>query len=319
MIPFDGLDQVAYFTNETLFYDLKALPERLLVVGGGPIGCEMAQVFQRLGSQVILLDRGDRILGKEREEMSHILADQLTKEGLEIILEHDLKGFDSATSAIITNKSSQEEISVNFDACLLAIGRGLNHGSLQLEKANVELTERKKIKVNDYLQTNQKHIYVVGDAVGSYQFSHGAEKHVNLLRHNFKSMFDKKHHIKGLSWVTFTDPEIATFGFSEEYLKENKISYWRQDQEFSRDDRAITSDYSYGKMTLFVTTDRNKSSRKILGGSLIAPMAGDIMQELHLATITDLCLDDFLKKVYAYPTASRINQQTIKGIVDYKG
>lgn len=319
VIPFDGLDQVAYYTNETLFYDLKALPERLLVVGGGPIGCEMAQVFQRLGSQVILLDRGDRILGKEREEMSHILADQLTKEGLEIILEHDLKGFDSATSAIITNKSSQEEISVNFDACLLAIGRGLNHGSLQLEKANVELTERKKIKVNDYLQSNQKHIYVVGDAVGSYQFSHGAEKHVNLLRHNFKSMFDKKHHIKGLSWVTFTDPEIATFGFSEEYLKENKISYWRQDQEFSRDDRAITSDYSYGKMTLFVTTDRNKSSRKILGGSLIAPMAGDIMQELHLATITDLCLDDFLKKVYAYPTASRINQQTIKGIVDYKG
>ena len=187
VIPFDGLDQVAYYTNETLFYDLKALPERLLVVGGGPIGCEMAQVFQRLGSQVILLDRGDRILGKEREEMSHILADQLTKEGLEIILEHDLKGFDSATSAIITNKSSQEEISVNFDACLLAIGRGLNHGSLQLEKANVELTERKKIKVNDYLQTHQKHIYVVGDEVRSYQFSHGAEKHVNLLRYNFKS------------------------------------------------------------------------------------------------------------------------------------
>jgi len=318
VIPFKGLGQIQYYTNETLFYELKSLPDRLLVVGGGPIGCEMAQVFQRLGTQVSLLDRGDRILRKEREEMSHILEDRLAREGIEIILGHDLKHFSDENTAIIEEKATKKERSISFDACLLAIGRGLNHSSLKLENARVELTDRKKIKVNDYLQTSQKHIYVVGDAVGSYQFSHGAEKHVNLLRHNFKSMFDRKHHIKGLSWVTFTDPEIATFGFSEEYLKENKISYWRQDQDFSRDDRAITGDYGYGKMTLFVTRDRNKSNRKILGGSLIAPMAGDIMQELHLATITDLCLDDFIKKVYAYPTASRINQQTIKGIVDYK-
>lgn len=319
VIPFEGLEQTAYYTNETLFYDLPELPDRMLIVGGGPIGCEMAQVFQRLGSQVTLLDRGDRLLGKEREKMSRVLEDKFKSEGITVIFGHDLKKFEGKTTAIIENRSSKEHKSVEFDACLLAIGRGLNHGSLELENAQVELTERKKIKVNDYLQTSQKHIYVVGDAAGSYQFSHGAEKHVNLLRHNFKNLFDKKHHIKGLSWVTFTDPEIATFGYSEEYLQENKISYWRQDQDLGHDDRAITGDYSYGQMTLFVSTERNKLKRKILGGSLIAPGAGDIVQELHLATTADLCLADFLDKVYAYPTASRINQQTIKGIVAYKG
>jgi len=291
----------------------------MLIVGGGPIGCEMAQVFQRLGSQVTLLDRGQRLLGKEREEMSKILEVKLKSEGMNIIFGHDLKKFEGSTTAIIENKESKERKSVEFDACLLAIGRGLNHASLQLENAQVELTERGKIKVNDYLQSSQKHIYVVGDAVGSYQFSHGAEKHVNLLRINFKKLFDKKHTLKGLSWVTFTDPEIATFGFSESYLQENNISYWRQDQDLGHDDRAITGDYSYGQMTLFVSTERNKLKRKILGGSLIAPGAGDIVQELHLATTADICLADFIDKVYAYPTASRINQQTIKGIVAYEG
>ena len=132
-------------------------------------------------------------------------------------------------------------------------------------------------------------------------------------------MFDTKHHIKGLSWVTFTDPEIASFGYTEEYLQENNIKYWRQDQPFDKDDKAITAEYDYGKITLFVSMDRNKRKRKIYGGTIVSPNAGEIMQELHLATTADLCLADFLDKVYAYPTASRVNQQAIKGIVNYEG
>ncbi len=317
-IPFDGLDQMESYTNESLFYEMKTLPENFVVIGGGPIGCEMAQVFQRLGSQVTIVDRGTKLLAKERDEASQILMERFEKEGITLLMNHDVVKFEDGNSAIVKNRETNEEISIEADACLIAIGRGMNHSSLNVAAAGIEETERKKIVINDYLQTTAKHIYVVGDAAGMYQFSHGAEKHVNLLRHNFKHLLDKKHTVKGLSWVTFTEPEIATFGFTESYLKENNISYWRQDQQFNQDDKAITAEYDYGKITLFVSNDRNKLKRKILGGTIVSPNAGEIMQELHLATTADICLADFMDKVYAYPTASRINQQTIKGIVNYE-
>ncbi len=318
-IPFEGIEQVTYFNNETLFFDMKVLPEQLLVVGGGPIGAEMAQVFRRLGSEVTIADFGPRLLGKEREEDSQILMKKFEEEGIRLLMKHALVRFENATTAIIKDRDTEEEKSVSLNACLMAIGRGLNHGSLNVSAAGIDETEKGALVINDYLQTSVKHIYAVGDAAGMYQFSHGAEKHVNLLRHNFKHMLDKKHHIKGLSWVTFTDPEVASFGYTENYLKENNIKYWRQDQFFDKDDKAITAEYDYGKITLFVSMESNKRKRKILGGTIVSPNAGEIMQELHLATTADICLADFMDKVYAYPTASRINQQTIKGIVNYKG
>jgi len=121
-----------------------------------------------------------------------------------------------------------------------------------------------------------------------------------------------------LSWVTFTQPEIATFGRTEAYLKENNINYWRQDQEFKKDDRAIVDEYTYGKITLFLTqkTFWNKE-RKILGGSIIAPNAGELMQELTLAMETGLSIQQIYDKIYAYPVASRINQQTVQGVLEY--
>ncbi len=318
-IPFDGIDTVQHLNNETLFYDLKELPDRLLVVGGGPIGCEMAQAFNRLGSEVTVVDRAATILSKERPEISEILKTRLIEEGIQIINDTDLKRFSDSKTAEVENRTSKQGQTIQFDLALMAIGRGLNHASLKVAAAGIQETEKGKIIINDYLQTSNSSVYVVGDAAGMYQFSHGAEKHVNLLRHNLSSLIKKKHSLKGLSWVTFTDPEVASFGYTEAYLKEHKINYWRQDQDFGHDDRAITADYTYGHMTLLVSNDRIKSRRKILGGSIIAPHAGDIMQELHLATTSDICLHDFIEKVYAYPTASRINQQTIMGIVNYKG
>ena len=149
-----------------------------------------------------------------------------------------------------------------------------------------------------------------------YQFSHGAEKHISLLKHNFKSNFDKKHDIQNLSWVTFTDPEVATFGFQEEELQKRDIKYWRQDQSFDKDDRAIVGEYTYGKITLFLSEKTFwNSSRKILGGTIISPNAGEIVQELMLAANEELPIEAIYNKLYAYPTQSRINQQTIMGVV----
>ena len=317
-IPFEGIDQVEQvFTNENLFFEMKKLPQRLLVVGGGPIGCEMGQVFQRFGSQVTLVNRSERILGKEREEMSQILTDQFRKEGIEIINQASLKSFPTPTSAIVEIKGEGNR-TFDFDAVLLSIGRVLNLEDLQLEKGGVQIDERGKMILNNYLQTTNPKVFAAGDCAGMYQFSHGAEKHIRLLENNFQNNFCEKHSAEDLSWVTFTDPEIATFGLTEEYLKENNISYWRQDQDFGRDDRAIVGEYTYGKIALFLTPKRFwKKGRRILGGSIIAPNAGEIMQELQLAMQADLAIDTILEKLYAYPTASRINQQTVMGVINY--
>ena len=314
-IPFKGIDQVKVYTNENLFYDMKKLPERLLVVGGGPIGCEMAQTFQRFGSQVTIVDRGDRILNKEREEYSQILSEQLRKEGIEIINNASLVEFSSSHSAKI-DVAGKGILDIEFDVVLMSIGRVLNLEDLQLEKGGIETDDRGKMILDHCLRTTNKRVYASGDAAGMYQFSHGAELHTRLLKYNFENNFTKSHNADNLSWVTFTQPEIATFGHSEEYLQKNNIEYWRQDQDFSKDDRAIVDEYSYGKITLFLTpiTFWNKK-RRIIGGTIIAPNAGELMQELTLAMEMELPIDAINDKIYAYPVATRINQQTIKGVM----
>ena len=316
-IPFKGIDQVKAYTNETLFYEMTELPDRLLVVGGGPIGCEMAQTFQRFGSEVTIIDMADRILNKERAEYSQILTEQLTKEGITIINKAKLQEFSSANSAII-EVEGQGVKNLEFDAVLMSIGRVLNLEDIKLENANVELGERGRVILDDYLRTTNKKIFVLGDAAGKYQFSHGAELHTRLLKYNFQNNFSKKHNAEFLSWVTFTQPEIATFGHTEEHLKANGIEYWRQDQDFSKDDRAVVDEYTYGKITLFLTpkTFWNKS-RRIIGGTIIAPNAGELMQELTLAMEAELPIEKIYEKIYAYPVASRINQQAIMGVIRY--
>ena len=316
-IPFKGIEQVKVFTNENLFYEMDTLPDRLLVVGGGAIGCEMAQVFQRFGSQVTLVNRGDRILGKERADYSEILTNQFEKEGIQVLNNANLLEFPSATTALIETKEKEKK-TIEFDAVLMAIGRVLNLEDLQLAKGGIDLTEKGKPVLDDYLRSTNKRVFFSGDAAGMYQFSHGAEMHTRLLQKNFESNFGEKHDAKYLSWVTFTQPEIATFGRTEAYLKEHNIDHWRQDQEFKDDDRAIVDEYRYGKITLFLTpkTFWNKE-RKILGGTIIAPNAGELMQELTLAMETGLSIQQIYDKIYAYPVASRINQQTVQGVLEY--
>ncbi len=314
MIPFKGIEKVEHYNNETLFYKLKQLPERLLVIGGGAIGCEMGQTFQRLGSQVTLVNRGDRILSAERPDSSKILAEKFEEEGIQIINNSSLKEFTDANTAIIENKA-KEQRELKFDVVLFAIGRVLNYDDLNLKAGGVKTNERGRIVLDDYLQTSNKKVYVAGDAAGMYKFSHGAEKHIKLLTHNFKHFFKKKHSINNLSWVTFTDPEVATFGLTEKQLKEQGKNYWRQDQFFHDDDRAIVGEFQYGKVTLFLSPKRPWSKRKILGGSIIAPNAGEIIQELLLAANEGVPMRAIYEKLYAYPVASRINQQTVMGVV----
>lgn len=291
-------------TNETVFYNLKELPERLLVIGGGPIGCELGQAMSRLGSKVTLVNRGSQIMGKERDDFRDTMADLFRKEGITVINEAEVMSFSDGNTAIL-KKENGEKGEVEFDAVLLSIGRIVRTEGMDLDKAGVEV-DKGKIVVDDYYRSTNKNVFVVGDAMGREQFSHGAEMHNRDLIVNFMSPFPlRKHSLKNFSWVTFTDPEVATFGWSEKDLKDKNIAYTKIEQDFHEDDRAITANYhSYSKLVLYLSKKSlfNRTV-KILGGTMMAPHAGDLIQELLTANIAGLDVNTIFNKVYPYPVA----------------
>lgn len=225
----------------------------------------------------------------------------------------DIGSFPSANEAIIKLKDGSTK-NISIDAVFAGVGRQLNIQGLQLEKADIDEKEG-KIVVNDYLRTSNPNVYVCGDVAGSLQFSHEAEFQARIILYNFFSPFNKKLNNDHMSWVTFTDPQVATFGLSEKQLKERGIGYKRLDQDFEDDDRAVTDNYQYGKLVLFISQGGLFRKEKILGGTMVAPDAGELIQELVLSNTYKLSINDIFNKIYAYPVATRINQ---KSIVQYK-
>ncbi|WP_020606672.1 dihydrolipoyl dehydrogenase family protein [Spirosoma spitsbergense] len=315
----EGLDAVAkvpgkLHTNQTIF-SLKTLPKRLLIVGAGPIGIEMAQAFGRLGSAVTVVGTEERILDKELPEVSELLKKQLEKEGITFKLKRKVTAFPDVNTAEMKAGNGHTD-TIPFDVVLVAIGRTFQYDALNLPVAGIELYDRGRLTLNDYLQTTNKHVFAVGDAAagapaGQRLFSHGAELQASIVVGNFitPGVFGKKLTYDHFSWVTFTDPEVATFGFSEEDLKTRGKEYERIEYDFARDDRAVIEDYEYARMILFVSPSGiNPFGPKILGGTIIAPKAGELIQELILAQQKGLTAGDFFNKTYPYPTASRVNK-----------
>lgn len=297
-----GSENVTIHTNESIF-DLTTLPKELLVIGGGPISLELGQALSRFGSKVTILEHGDHFLPKEDPEISAIMKERLEKEGVTIHLNASVQKFiNSKKAEVLIGDTTQE---VTFDAVFAAIGRIINVSPLNAEKAGIEVDDRGKIISNDYLQTTNKNIYVAGDVAGGFQFTHMAEVHAKVILNNFFSPFKKKLSVKNFGWVTYTDPEIASFGLQEYTLKKEGIAYECINQSLEEDDRAIVDDYRWGRMKMFVSP-----KGKILGGTLIAPHAGEITQELLLAIHANLPIKKVFSKVYPYPTATRINFRT---------
>ncbi len=299
----EGIEKVQHYNNESVF-NLKKIPNKLLVIGGGPIGIEISQALSRLGSQVTVVVSDKTFLPKESPEIAKILQNELEKEGIKFIFNARTTKFTSARSAIVQDKVTKKEQRVIFDATFIAIGRELVYPS-GLEKANIQRDKDKKLIVNDYLQTTNPNIYISGDAAGGMQFTHATELHASVILNNLFSPFKKKLSYDNFAWVTYTDPEIATFGLNERQLKERNIFFEKLSENFAETDRAIT-DNSKGKLILLID-----KSEKILGGSLVAPNAGEIIQELVLANSAGLTTKDIFKKIYPYPIASRVNKAII--------
>jgi len=273
----------------------------------------MGQAFSRLGSTVTIVNRGDRLLNKEPENTSEILETRFKKEGIQILNTAEVQCFKDGKVWI----TSKENLEISCDAVLIAVGRLVNTKGMNLDTAGIELTEKGKIKVDEYLQSTNKKVYVIGDAAGSYMFSHGAEKMVRQLWRNLLvPIFKKKNTWNDLSWVTFTDPQVAHFGLTEDRLKEQGVEFQRHDQSFVHDDRAIVEEYTYAQMSLWLDNSNSIGSKKILSGSMVVPHAGELVQELELAKHADIPISELKDRVYPYPVAARINQKAIRGILE---
>lgn len=300
-----GIEMVRAFDNESIF-DITDLPSRMLIIGAGPVGVEMAQVFSRLACDVTLVGRNKKILPADPKEITDPLEQQFLKEGITIYTGSQIDRFTSPSTCILKDAQGKER-ELSFDAIFLATGRSFQLDALNLNLADVRV-ERGKIKNDLRLATTNPRIFVCGDVAGRHMFSHAAEHHARVLLNNFFSPL--KHEVddrKG-SWVTFSDPQVATFGMSEGNLKQLGRRYEKLVHDFNQDDRAVVDEYQYGKLVLLVTPKNLWGQQRILGGSMIAPHAGEMIQELVTAMNTSLDIKVFFDKIYPYPVASRVNQ-----------
>jgi pyruvate/2-oxoglutarate dehydrogenase complex dihydrolipoamide dehydrogenase (E3) component len=281
----EGLKDVPFYTNETIFDQLREKPKTMAVIGGGPIGCELSQVLQRLGVQVTLFDRGSQLLHREDPDVAALLQERLTQEGVTLQLEAKLK-----------------RVPAGFDAILVAAGRCPNVEGLNLEAAGVRFT-KKGIEANEYLQTSQPHIYAAGDIVGPYQFTHMADHHARVVIRNILLPFAKtKIDYSVVPWCTYTDPEVAHVGLNETEAKRKGIEYDLFTQRMDDVDRAVLENEDAG----FAKVLAAKGTDTIIGVTLVGTHAGDLLHEFVLAMKHGIGLAKIAGTIHAYPTFAEI-------------
>lgn len=299
-----GLDQSGYLTSETMWDEFARrdeVPRRLVIVGGGPIGCEMAQAFARLGSQVTQVEESDRILAKEDEEVSGFVESILRSEEVDILTGHRAVRCEGKT---LVATAGDREIHIPFDDMILAIGRKARLTGYGLEELGIETD--KVIVTNEWLETLYPNIYAVGDVAGPYQFTHFAAHQagyavINALFGAFKR-FRADYSV--IPWTTFTDPEVAHVGHNELSAREQGLAYEVIRYDLAHLDRAVTDEANRGFVKILV----KPGSDRILGATIVAAEAGELLAELALAMKHKIGLKKILGTVHAYPTMAEANR-----------
>ncbi len=303
--PTPGLKEVGCLTNEDVFH-LQHLPPSLVIVGGGPVGVEMAQAFARLGCQVTVIQGPDRLLPKEEPEVSEVIARALTSDGVRVEVGVRMEGVSrSGEKKVVQAKRGEKTLKVEADEIFLALGRSPNVEGLNLEAAGVAY-EQKGIKTDEYLQTTASNIYAIGDVIGGYLFTHVAAYHAGVaVRNALAPIGRKKVDYRVVPWVTFTDPEAARIGLTEEEAmqREKQIKVIRF--PWHKIDRAQTE----GELEGFIKLILAQKGDKILGAHIVGGRAGELLGELALAMRHHLGLQAILGTIHAYPTLSTGIQQ----------
>ena len=292
-----GLAEVGYWTNEDLF-DLQQLPGRLAVIGGGPIGVEMAQAFHRLGSKVTVLQKGPHLIPRDDADMIGLLERSFINEGIDIAFETAPVRVRAEGNEKVLELRGGREGDLRVDAILVAVGRTPNIEDLQLDNAGITYTA-KGIPVNERLQTSRSHIYAAGDVTGGPQFTHYAGYMAAQAVRNLFLPIKFKFEPGNLPWVTFTDPEVGHVGVTEAEARAAGKPYHVIKLPYSELERAVTDQDAVGLMK-FIIDD----SRKIIGCHIAGAAAGEMINEITLAMNNDLSVDKIIGSIHAYPTYS---------------
>ncbi|WP_338430299.1 mercuric reductase [Synechococcus elongatus] len=297
-----GLQSVGFLTNETVF-SLTDCPRRLAVIGGGPIGCELAQAFQRLGSQVTLFHRGPQLLNKEDPEVAKAIQQQLTTEGVRLILAAQIDRVEKdGQEKIIYYRQDGQDSCIQVDQILVGTGRSPNVQGLNLEVAGVDYEVNRGVFVNDYLQTSNPKIYAAGDICLDWKFTHTADAAARIVLKNalFSPLGLGRSKVSNLivPRVTFTDPEVAHVGLSVRSAQQQGIAIATITIPFSQVDRAIVDEETEG----FIKIHHQPNSDRILGATMVAPHAGEIISEISTAIAHGLGLSALSGVIHPYPT-----------------
>ncbi len=307
MVPdLPGLSTVDYLTSDTV-WQLTTLPGRLLVLGGGPIGCELSQAFARLGSKVTLVQRGPRILKREDPEVSELIRETFQNEGVQVLTDHSAREIiHTDPGPVLVCDHGGVDRHIGFDTLLIALGRVANTRGMGLETLGVKISDQGKIRAGRFMETNFPNIFCAGDVAGPYQFTHVAAHQswyatVNALFGMFKR-FRVDYSV--IPWATYTDPEVARVGLSESEAKQRGIDHEVTVYNIEDLDRAITDSEARG----FVKVITPPGKDRILGVTIVGSHAGDTIAEFVLAMGHGLGLNKILGTIHIYPTLAEANK-----------
>jgi pyruvate/2-oxoglutarate dehydrogenase complex dihydrolipoamide dehydrogenase (E3) component len=306
--PMPGLEQTGYLTSDTLWEALanyEVPPERIVVLGGGPIGCELAQAFARIGSRVTQIEMGPRLLIREDDEVSHLVQQSLEADGVGVLTGHTaLRCEREGDYKYIIVERAGQTTRIPFNELICAVGRAPRLAGYGLEQLGIP-TNRTVI-TNEYLETLYPNIYAAGDVAGPYQFTHTAAHQawyaaVNALFGDFKR-FRVDYSV--IPWTTFTDPEVARVGLNEQEAVERGIAYELSRYEINELDRAIAEGVAYGLIKVLTVPGKDR----ILGVTIVGEHAGELLAEFVLAMRWGLGLNKILSTIHTYPTLSESNK-----------
>ena len=305
--PIPGLKECEPLTSENL-WNLRSLPKRLIVLGGGPIGCEMTQAFQRLESQVTQVEMAPQILGREDDDVANLILDRFKSEGVNVLTGTKAVKVEKtgSTKELICETNDGKSTRIPFDEILVAVGRRANTDGVDWGKLGIELNKNGTIKVDDRMRANGSNIYACGDCVGPYQFTHTAAHQawycaVNSLLAPFWSY---KVDYSVIPWVTFTDPEVAQVGVNEKAAAEQGLDFEVTKYGIDDLDRAIAESSAHGMVKVIT----KRGSDKILGATVVGHHAGELITEFVAAMKNGYGLNRILGTIHDYPTFSEANK-----------
>lgn len=309
--PLEGLAEAGYLTNEQVF-SLESLPPRLAVLGGGPIGVELAQAYARLGSRVTLLQRGPTLLPREDPEAARLLAEVLAAEGMDVVTGAEpLRVERREDGRVIHYRQEEREQTLACDEILVAIGRRPATDGLDLEAAGVEIGHG-GVQVDRRLRTSNRRIFACGDVAGPYQFTHMAEYQAGVVLANAVFRMPKKVDYRVVPWVTYTDPEIARVGLTEAEAAEQGVPVEVLHFPLKDVDRAIVEHEDRGFAKLLVKKgSRFRGGGRIVGATLVGSHAGELLHEVVLAMQAGVPIGTLSATIHAYPTRAQIVRRTV--------